>query len=181
MLRLAVPDCFAPRARSQRAQSLKEDIAYGHKIRWTLASLQRLLVEAGFPRRSIVPLEYHSEEGFMYRRRFDPRDGFVKRSFPFDRRGAVSLIVDAVKACHTTCKVATRKFELQSRYAPAALPTAVRELENSVAGNVQVAKQVLELDPVSPRALRTMAKEHNEPAWQHMADLVEAAATERIH
>ena len=179
VLRLAVPDSFAP---YEQASSLKEDVAYGHKIRWTLASLQQLLAHAGFPNDNIVPLEFHSKAGFSYRRCFDPRDGFIKRSFAFDSRGAVSLIVDAVKPCHSaTCNVATRKFELQSRYTPAALPAAVREVvRGEVALPLPVAKQVLLLDPTNPQALRALGKEFDEPAWLHMAAAVEEAAAGRV-
>ena len=129
-----------------------------------------------------MPLEFHSKEGFSYRRRFDPRDGFIKRSFSFDERGAVSLILDAVKPCSSTvCKVATRKFELQSRHAPAALPAALRDVVRGEVGlPVPVAKQVLMLDPTNPRALRVLGQKFDEPAWLHMSERVEVAAMRRF-
>lgn len=181
VLRLAVPDCFAPG--SFLDNSRKEDIEYHHRIRFTLRSLTHLLVQAGFSADDITPIEYHSAAGFSYRRRFDPREGFIRRSFAFDKRGAVSLIVDAMKACPNapiSCEAATKKFRLDSRFGPAALGLAVQEIiRGDLDMPIPVATRVLGIDPTHPVALRVVSSHKGEPAWLHLAEAVETATVGR--
>jgi len=101
-LRLAVPDGGSPdpayiqQVKVNGTGSGADD----HKVLYTLATLTRLLEQAGF---TVTPLEYFDDRGNFQYREWNPADGMVHRSRRFDERnrdgrlGYTSLIVDAVK------------------------------------------------------------------------------------
>ncbi len=101
-LRLAVPDGFHP---------YEEYINYvkpgghgagadDHKLLYTYKIMSEMLVQAGF---KVTLLEYFDEEGIFHQNNWEKADGFIHRSFSFDKRNKdgkpnyTSLIVDAIK------------------------------------------------------------------------------------
>jgi predicted SAM-dependent methyltransferase len=66
----------------------------GHKVAYSYKLLQDVFEGAGFVTRL---LEYHDEAGQLHLREWDPVDGMIHRSSKYDPRGAVSVILDAVK------------------------------------------------------------------------------------
>jgi len=103
-LRIAVPDAWRPTAGDAAAAA---DIRDGHSVQYNAESLVQLLKRAGFE--VVLLLEHHDAGGIVHADAavWDPPNnssegGIIARSKAFDPRGAVSLIVDAVKLPSTT-------------------------------------------------------------------------------
>jgi predicted SAM-dependent methyltransferase len=101
-LRLAVPDGFHPDAAYLELVKIGGTGAGAadHKVLYTHESLGRMLTEAGF---DLERLEYFDAAGTFHAQAWNPADGLVHRSLPFDPRNAdgrphyTSLIIDARK------------------------------------------------------------------------------------
>jgi predicted SAM-dependent methyltransferase len=93
-IRLAVPDWWAKGIGGQRQLHLRKDIRDGHKVQYNIRLLSAVFQAAGF---QVYPLEYHDEQHMLHTAHWESEDGHIQRSARFDRRGAVSLIVDAHK------------------------------------------------------------------------------------
>lgn len=96
-LRVAVPDGFFPDPafREYIGPSGAAGGAAGeHKVVYTYRSLPEIFRSAGF---ETVLLEYHDEHGAFHSSPWDPRDGLIRRSARFDRRGPISVVLDALK------------------------------------------------------------------------------------
>ena len=101
-LRIAVPDGFHPS--KEYIASVRPGgsgpSAEDHKVLYDFDSLTRLLEAAGF---TVVLLEYWDAKGGFFWKNWEWSDGYIARSFRFDRRNRngkpnyTSLIVDAIK------------------------------------------------------------------------------------
>jgi predicted SAM-dependent methyltransferase len=96
-IRVAVPDGLYPDP--EYRQYIGIDGAAGggmggHKVLYTYRLLQDVFEGAGFV---IKLLEYHDEAGQAHLRDWSPDDGMIRRSSKYDPRGAVSIILDAMK------------------------------------------------------------------------------------
>ena len=160
VLRVAVPDAWREnsppdgkrhrRRNRLREAALADDIKHGHRVRYNIGVLVRLLRACGFDG-TVRQLEWHSRAGFGYRRRWDPRDGFVQRSRAFDPRGGVSLIVEATKSGGGAAAVAVRQFGAASGDADPVVHLAAKAA--MAQGAVEKA---LSLDPFSAEAMEAL-------------------------
>ncbi|WP_202797436.1 class I SAM-dependent methyltransferase [Chthoniobacter flavus] len=99
LLRIAVPDGHRRDSAYVAEVSPPKD---GHKMLFTVESLRSLLEEAGF---QVTPLEYFDASEQFHHSAWDPADGMIRRSLPFDTQEAfrigplhyTSLIMDARK------------------------------------------------------------------------------------
>ena len=132
--RLAVPDAHSYHQNKEMTRA--SDIDWGHRVKYNYQSLTQVLLQARFE--NSVLLEWHTRRGFLYNRRWNPLQGFIQRSKHFDKRGAVSLIVDAIKGER---KGRGDRYDLESRHHPLVVKSAVEELlrqAKHVANNGQV-------------------------------------------
>ena len=109
-LRLAVPDYWRmatwhgqqstksgaslPGDQGTAAALLALSASFGHHVEYTIRLMCRMLLFAGL---QMEPLEFHDVTGLFHFKEWDIADGFVTRSLRYDKRGAVSLIVDAYR------------------------------------------------------------------------------------
>lgn len=103
-LRVAVPDGFHPD--SSYIESVRPGGsgpgADDHKLLYTHATLEELLLQVGF---EVRLYEYFDAQGQFHSRDWDPAQGMVQRSKRFDARNSggrlayTSIIVDAFKPC----------------------------------------------------------------------------------
>ncbi|MCH5586658.1 SAM-dependent methyltransferase [Shimazuella sp. AN120528] len=104
-IRCAVPDGNFPDQMYQQLVQIggpgpKDHPAATHQIVFTYQTLQKMFHTAGFQTKL---LEYCDENGHFHHYPWNPNDGVIYRSFPFDHRnqkgklGFVSLILDAIK------------------------------------------------------------------------------------
>lgn len=66
----------------------------GHKVAYTYRLLQDVFERAGFITKL---LEYHDEAGQLHLCEWSSDDGMIRRSSKRDPRGAVSIVLDAIK------------------------------------------------------------------------------------
>ena len=124
--RLAVPDAYSFHQNKEMTRA--SDIDWGHRVKYNYQSLTHVLLQARFE--NSVLLEWHTRRGFLYNRRWNPLEGFIQRSKHFDKRGAVSLIVDAIKGDQGERERDTRgeRYDLESRHHPLVVKSKVEEL-----------------------------------------------------
>ena len=96
VFRLAVPDAYwnIHNAIEMRNRNIN-DMDWRHRINYNYITMTNLLKTSLFD--EILLLEYHTRNGLLYTRRWNPLQGFVQRTINFDVRGGVSLLVDAYK------------------------------------------------------------------------------------
>lgn len=98
-VRLAMPD--KNRLDRKYVAAVKPPVD-GHKSYLNFADLKKIVSQQGF---KVTPLEYFNTKGELIHKPWDTKDGFVRRSYPFDRQKPfkvndyyyTSLIIDAVK------------------------------------------------------------------------------------
>jgi predicted SAM-dependent methyltransferase len=96
-IRVAVPDGFFPDPAYQdyiKVGGSAGGQTGGHKVVYTYDQLARVFESAGF---RTTLLEYHDASGVFHRHDWLPADGMIHRSERFDKRGPVSVILDALK------------------------------------------------------------------------------------
>jgi predicted SAM-dependent methyltransferase len=96
-IRVAVPDGLFPDPEYQ--EYIKPGGAGGgsgvpHKVVYTYMTLVEVFESAGF---GTTLLEYHDEAGRFHGTEWKKEEGMIHRSKRFDRRGAISVILDARK------------------------------------------------------------------------------------
>ncbi len=91
-LRVAVPKGFGD----------DKDLADGHKVQYSVASLRQLFRAAGFDRIQLRESpQFFTSPWPAFEHEATPTDarwGYIKRSARFDERGPVSIIIDALRA-----------------------------------------------------------------------------------
>jgi predicted SAM-dependent methyltransferase len=108
--RIAVPDGYRPNPTTENPDAKSVDIFVpgqgrmkGHKYCYTLDTLCALFAEHGFV--DYTPVEYYDENGVFHKNSWTRENGFVKRSYDFDKRNrdkkrkvkVTSLFVDFKK------------------------------------------------------------------------------------
>ena len=179
-LRLAVPDAYYSDPNEHRKRA--KDIEWGHRILFNHKSLTYLLSRSrcegleGGRFVNVALLEWRTRRGFFYNRRWSPLHGFIQRSKYFDKRGAVSLIVDAVKgggkSGHRSSSSSSSSsnwhlFDLESRHHPHVVKTEVEELlkqaqrvvaNNNTEEGLLLLDQAHLLDPTNIETLKFIAQ-----------------------
>lgn len=99
VIRIAIPD--KNRLDKKYIKSVKPPID-GHKSYMNLDDMSKILEGLGF---SVTPLEYFNEKGKFIHKKWEDKDGIIRRSYKYDKQTAfkngrlhyTSLIIDAVK------------------------------------------------------------------------------------
>lgn len=154
ILRLAVPDAYYKEENEEKKRL--NDIAWNHRVLFNYRSIKYVLenvilidgskkekVEEEYRFERVILLEWHTRSGFSYGRRWNPLDGFIHRSKHFDKRGAVSLIVDAVKgSAGGSGNSISTVYDLESRHHHLVVKHRVEELLNKAKSVIVNGKSV---------------------------------------